>query len=435
MISRRNFLASTGLALGAAALPASAGAFQAEAPSQPPKQSAKSQKTVLLQCGWAVKNIGDIGHTPGTLRFLESYLPEAKVILWAVNTNAQVDAMLRKRFPNVEIVKGSLSEKGGAVQEAIGRADFFLRGPGMGQSTDFMKYCNLVGKPWGLQGQSYFPDMVTGPGAEGRIALLNKAAFIFCRDSKTLKTLEDAGVKPPVLEFCPDGCFGIDVRDEQKALARLKKHGLEDKKFITMQLRTHTPTSPGVDDKRPQKLNPLHPTPENIADDKRRAKVYQDVIAKWVKETGGKVVIAPEVYKEMEYNKKFVYDPLPDDLKKHVVNFDEFWNVDEACSFYARAHTVICHEPHTPIMALAVGTPMMHTFSEFHSPKCWMFKDIGLEEWAPEFDSTPADKMFEILMGIHHDYAGAQVKVKKAMAYVEERAKRQMDVLRGVIGA
>jgi len=426
MISRRSFLAATGLALGSAALPASAEAFQ-------PKS--RAPKTVLLQSAWATKNIGDIGHTPGTLRFLESYYPEARVILWAKNTNEQVDEMLKRRFPKVEIVKGSLAEKGGAVQEAIARADFFLRGPGMGQDTDFMKYCNQIGKPWGLQGQSYFPDMVTGPGAEGRIKLLNSAAFIFCRDSKTLKTLQDAGVKPPVLEFGPDGCFGIDVRNEEKALDRLNKHGLEEKKFITLQLRTHSPTSPGVDDKRPQKLNPLHPTPENIADDTRRAKVYQELIAKWVKETGGKMVIAPEVFKEMEYNKKFVYDPLPDDLKKHVVNFDEFWNVDEACSFYERAHTVICHEPHTPIMALAVGTPMMHTFSEFHSPKCWMFKDIGLEEWAPEFDSTPADKMFEILMGIHGDYPAAQAKVKKAMAYVEERAQRQMGVLKDVVTA
>ena len=127
--------------------------------------------------------------------------------------------------------------------------------------------------------------------------------------------------------------------------------------------------------------------------------------------------------------------PLPDGLKPYVVNFDEFWNVDEACSFYARAHTVICHEPHTPIMALANGTPMMHTFSEFHSPKCWMFKDIGLEEWAPEFDSTPATQMFEILMGIHKDYPAAQAKVKKAMAFVEARAASQMKVLKGVIKA
>lgn len=422
MLSRRTFLKASGLALGATALPAFG-------------QTPKAKKTVLLQCAWAVKNIGDIGHTPGTLRFLEQYLPEANVILWAANTNAAVDAMLKKRFPNVEIVKGSLNGKDGVVQKAIARSDFFLRGPGMGQPTDFMTYCNKAGKPWGLQAQSYFPDMITGKGGDERKALLNTAAFIYCRDSKTLGMLRDAGVKPPVLEFAPDGCFGIDVRDEEKALARLKKHGLENKKFITIQLRTHSPTTPGVDDKRPQKLNPLNPTPENIADDTRRAKVYQDLIAMWVKETGWKVVIAPEVEKEMIYNKKFIYDTLPDSLKKHVVNFDEFWNVDEACSFYARAHTVICHEPHTPIMALAMGTPMMHTFSEFHSPKCWMFKDIGLEEWAPEFDATPATKMFDILMGIHRDYAGAQAKVKKAMAYVEQRAKSQMGVLKGVIKA
>jgi len=62
-----------------------------------------------------------------------------------------------------------------------------------------------------------------------------------------------------------------------------------------------------------------------------------------------------------------------------------------------------------------------------------MFKDIGLEEWAPEFDSTPAERMFEILMSIHADYPAAQAKVKKAMAYVEERAQRQMSVLREVV--
>jgi polysaccharide pyruvyl transferase WcaK-like protein len=421
MISRRNFLAASTLALGIAPRVAA--------------DSPKRRPTVLLQAAWATKNIGDIGHTPGTLRFLEQHLPEAKIILWAANTNAAVDAMLQKRFPKVEVVKGRLTEKGGAVQQAIARCDFFLRGPGMGQSTDFMTYCNTVGKPWGLQGQSYFPDMVSGPGGAARVALLNTAAFIYCRDSKTLRMLQNAGVKPPVLEWGPDGCFGIDVRDEEKALARMKKHGLEEKKFITLQLRTHSPTSPGVDDRRPQKLNPLHPTPGNIADDTRRAKVYQDLIAMWVKQTGWKVVIAPEVYKEMEYNKKFVYDPLPEELKKHVVNFDAFWNVDEACSFYARAHTVICHEPHTPIMALAMGTPMMHTFSEFHSPKCWMFKDIGLEEWAPEFDSTPAEKMFQILMGIHTDYAAAQARVKKAMAFVEKRAAAEMTELKRILTA
>lgn len=425
MTTRRHFLKSSGLAFGATACSSLSSRAAASG----------AGKTVLLECAWAVKNIGDIGHTPGTLRFLEDYLPGAKVILWAHNATEPVEAMLRKRFPELEIVRGSLSEKDGPVREAIGRSDFFLRGPGMGQSTGFMTYCRSIGKPYGFQGQSYFPDMVNGPGAEERIELLNGASFIFTRETKTRDTLKAAGVTKPVVEFAPDGCFGIDVLDEDRALARMKKHGLEEKKFITLQLRTHTPTSPGRDDRRPQKLNPLHPTPANIADDTRRAKVYQDLIKRWVEETGYKVVIAPEVFKEMQYNKQFVYDPLPDNLKKHVVNFDEFWNVDEACSFYARAHTVICHEPHTPIMALANGTPMMHTFSEFHSPKCWMFKDIGLEDWAPEFDATPATEMFRILMDIHKDYPAAEAKVAKAMAYVEDRAESSMKVLAGVLEA
>ena len=129
MMDRRSFLKASGLALAAAALPGAAG----------------RGKTVLLQCGWAVKNIGDIGHTPGTLRFLEQHLPEAKLILWASNTNAAVDAMLMKRFPKLEIVKGALTAQDGPVQEAIARSDFFLRGPGMGQNTDFMAYCRKIG--------------------------------------------------------------------------------------------------------------------------------------------------------------------------------------------------------------------------------------------------------------------------------------------------
>ncbi|WP_437206506.1 polysaccharide pyruvyl transferase family protein [Planctomicrobium sp. SH664] len=277
--------------------------------------------------------------------------------------------------------------------------------------------------------------MVNGPGKEERIAALNTASFIYCRETKSLQPLQAARVNAPFTEFAADGCFGIDVRDEEKAIARMKKHGLEEKKFITIQLRTHSPSSPGVDDKRPQKLNPLHPTPENIADDKRRAKVYQDLISMWVKETGGKVVIAPEARKEMIYNKKFISDPLPRELKRHVVTFDESWSADEACSFFARAHTVVCHEPHSPIMALTVGTPILHTFSEDRSPKCWMFKDIGLEEWAPEFDSISAEGMFEILMGIHRDDPAAQAKVQKAMAYVEDRVQAQMNQLRKVLNS
>jgi hypothetical protein len=111
------------------------------------------------------------------------------------------------------------------------------------------------------------------------------------------------------------------------------------------------------------------------------------------------------------------------------VNLEEFWNADEAASVFARAHTVVCHEPHSPIIALANGTPIIHTFSEFHSPKCWMFKDIGLGEWLPEIDSTPAAKMAEILFAIDADYPAALAKVKKAMDFVHQRQADTMKVV------
>jgi hypothetical protein len=118
-----------------------------------------------------------------------------------------------------------------------------------------------------------------------------------------------------------------------------------------------------------------------------------------------------------------------------VVNLEYFWNADEAASIFARAHTVVCHEPHSPIIALANGTPIIHTYSEFHSPKCWMFKDIGLPEWLLEMDETPADKMADTLFAIDADYPAAQAKVKKAMAYVHQRFAGSMKHAKGLIGA
>lgn len=420
MHTRRHFIASITAALGGSV-------FAADG----------KPKTILLQSGWDTVNIGDIGHTPGTLRVIEEHLSQVKVVLWAMKLDDRVTAMLKKRFPKVDILQGSLTgtgEKDVALQQAITNCDLFIRNSGMGQDISYMQFCKKVGKPYGLFGQSYFPSMIEGKGAEERIALLNAASFIYTRETKTLSILKNGGIKTPVLEFGPDGCFGIDVRDEERGLATMKKLGLEERKFITIQLRTNTAKLPGVDDTRTPKLNPLHPTPEQIADDERRAAKYRELVTMWVKKTGHKVLIAPETIKEMGHNKRLIHDPLPPEIQKHVVNLEYFWNSDEAASVFARAHTIVCHEPHSPIIALANGTPIIHTYSEFHSPKCWMFKDIGLGEWLLEMDETPVAKMAETLFAIDADYPSAQAKVKKAMAYVHECFGKSMQHVKGILG-
>jgi len=381
-------------------------------------------KTIVLQSAWDTINIGDIGHTPGTLRVIEEHLPQVKVVLWAMKLDERIIAMLKARFPKVEILQGNLFKDGASdkkLQEVVKNCDLFIRNSGMGQDLTFMQFCQNHGRPYGLFGQSYFPTMVEGKGAAERSALLNDAAFIYTRETKTLNILKKAGITAPVLEFGPDGCFGINVRDDERGLATMKKLGLEERKFITVQLRTNTPKFPGVDDSRPEKLNPLHPTPEQIEDDERRAAKYRDLVTRWVQKTGGKVLIAPETIKEMGHNKRLIHDPLPPEIQQQVVNLDDFWNADEAASIFARAHTIVCHEPHSPIIALANGTPIIHTYSEFHSPKCWMFQDIGLGDWLMEMDETPVEKMAETLFAIDADYTAAQAKVKTAINYVHER--------------
>lgn len=419
MTSRRSFIATLLAALGGSVHAANG-----------------KPKTILLQSAWDTINIGDIGHTPGTLRVIEQHLPEVKVVLWAMKLDERITAMLKARFPKVEILQGNLFKDGEndkRLQEAVKTCDLFIRNSGMGQDLTFMQFCEKHGRPYGLFGQSYFPTMVEGKGAEERIALLNNAAFIYTRESKTLAILKNGGVKPPVLEFGPDGCFGIDVRDDERGLATMKKLGLEDRKFITVQVRTNTPKYPGVDDPRPEKLNPLHPTPQQIADDERRGAKYRELVTQWVKKTGHKVLIAPETIKEMGHNKRLIHDPLPPEIQTHVVNLEYFWNADEAASIFARAHTIVCHEPHSPIIALANGTPIIHTYSEFHSPKCWMFQDIGLSDWLLEMDETPVEKMAETLLAIDADYPAAQAKVRKAMDYVHKCFAGSMKHVEGIV--
>src|SRR4028118_1684214 len=98
--------------------------------------------------------------------------------------------------------------------------------------------CRELGKPYGLYGHSF--DKFAPPSDYIFRDILNDAAFIYCRDSESLKYLHEKGVKAPVTEFAPDGCFGIDTFDEPTAVAYLKSKGLKHKKIMAVVIRTNT---------------------------------------------------------------------------------------------------------------------------------------------------------------------------------------------------
>src|SRR5947208_11105077 len=111
-MNRRAFFAEL-----TAALAASACAQKLAAAGRPPR--------ILLRSSWQTVNIGDIGHTPGVLRLLEQYLPDAEVRLWPSSVDNGVEQLLLGRFPKLVIVKGAEAQ-----QAALEECDFFLHGSG-----------------------------------------------------------------------------------------------------------------------------------------------------------------------------------------------------------------------------------------------------------------------------------------------------------------
>jgi polysaccharide pyruvyl transferase WcaK-like protein len=387
---------------------------------------------ILLWSAWDAYNIGDIGHTPGTLALLQKHIPEAEVILCANMLSEPVEALLRRRFPCVEIFQGRIlgEEAWGAdVEDAVARSDLFIRNSNMGAGTAYMKNLSRRGKPFGVYGQTYFPWAVKGEAGAHRLAQIAQARFFFCRETLTLRLLEQAGAACPHLEFVPDGCFGIDVRDDDAATKRLARLGLKKNEFITLQLRTHTPAhAPG---ELPPGYRPeWNRRPPNVPLDTARADRLIELIRAWVDATGHKVLLAPEAKKEIAQNRRFIYDRLPPAVRPYVVNIDGFWNVDEAASVFAMARAAVCHEPHSLIIALANGTPILHTYTLDHGPKYHMFRDIGLGDWLLPLDDLPPAAIADALLAIHRDPSAAREKVHAAMQRVNALQEYSMHVIR-----
>ncbi len=230
------------------------------------------------------------------------------------------------------------------------------------------------------------------------------------------------------MEFAPDGCFGIDVRDENKAIPFLNEHGLQEKKFLTVVIRTNTPKLgvKGTGDL----LNPGQATPEQQEKDRKRMEKIRFIITRWVKETGMQVLLAPEVNKEITYAKKWVYDELEKEVRDRVLWREKFWDVDEAMSVYARAHTVVGMEPHSLVIALAAGVPVVHIPDFNWGRKAWMFRDIGLEKWLYDIDPTSATTISDIVQDIYKNYPAAKQEVARAMKIVTDRQLASMQFIR-----
>ena len=467
-MNRRELLASLA-ALGVAAMPSTA-----TRQTRPPR--------ILWRNGWAIANIGDIGHVPGALALLRHYIPEASVTLWAHQDlvfrgamaerarfpDGTIDAatVSRKVIPDLKVVHGRLDEAGRAahpaLDSAVAAADIMVVGSGAGVNAgaDLLRFHARTGKPIGIFGATTdsfnFTDFAGG-AASIDVQALRACRFVFTRERTSLRLLDGEDVdgpegaarddpRTPVDEtinraaitvdlgglnkaFVPDTTFAFLVRDDAWADAFMQTHGLAEGRFICVVPR-HRWTPNGS----PTRQGDSREVYNNQYAKEDHGKL-QAAVTTYVRGTGNKVALVPETVYGLDVLGPWLKDGLPADVARQVVVMDRYWLPDAAQSVFARAQAVVSIENHSPLLAAAAGTPFVMVHQPEDSFKGDMFIDIGLGDWyVPDINKATGDQVARMLMGIVSDLPAARAKLAQAMALVNERHRVGMMEVRRTLG-
>ena len=367
-------------------------------------------QNILLRSSWQTENIGDIAHTPGMLTLLEKHRPDARVTLWPKGMNADVERMLKKRFPKLRIAKTPAQQ-----EAALKKCDFVLHGSGPGLvGWGEMKRAKAIGKPYGIGGITLRDHEI-----ENARDVLAGADFVFLRDGDSIKALLKSGFKGSPVAFGPDATFALDLRDDAAAAKLMREHKLKSGQFLCAVPRLRwTPyweIRPDVAPASPEKSA----VNEAFAD-RDHAKLRHAIVA-WVRETGKRVLLAPEMTYAVPRLRPLLFDPLPADVKKHVAVLDRYWLTDEAASVYANAAAVVSFEQHSPIIAIANGVPAVLLRQPTDTRKGEMWRDIGLDQWIFEIDDATGPQIARRVLQIARNLPAARKLAAKAKAFADER--------------
>lgn len=376
-------------------------------------------KTILLVSGWQDVNIGDIAHTPGLMHVFETFLPQSKIILWKRSSGEEVKKLLNKNFPKVKIIYGSVDKDKNVdnpeVLEAMKEADLMVHGsgPSLVGADNLACWMKHTEKPFGV-----FGTTLQNPN-EYHTGILKKASFIFTRETNSIEHLKKAGIEGPHVKFAPDATFFLHIHDEGKAATFLKENGLEEKKFICAIPRLrYTPYHKyGTAKWSDEKIREVEETNAKYKE-QDHAKLREAMIA-WVRETKNKVLVCPEMTYQVDFMDELLINSLPEDVKPFVVKRG-YWLPDEAASVYAKAHTVLSFECHSPIIAAANGTPMFYLRQPEDTIKGQMYYDLGFNDWVFEIDQVTGKQIADRLREIWKDYGLAKKKLAASMAKVSE---------------
>ncbi len=395
----------------------------------------KKPPKILLRSSWQTVNIGDIAHTPGVLRILKQHLPEAEVTLWPSSVDNGVDKLLQSEFPGLKIAKKGSKE----LDQAFEECEFLLHGSGASivAQNDLIHWHEKTGKPYGIYGITFPRKKSSSTSAQSEAAMqrsvdvLNKASFVYFRDSKSLELAKSLGAKSPVMEFGPDGAFACDLRDPDLAKKFLADNDLEEGKFLCCIPRLRY--TPYWTIKEGRAFNEQkHARNEEMKEHDHAP--LREAIIEVVQNTDLKVLVCPEDRTQMAVGKEMIIDKLPADVLKRVVWRPDYWLTGEAVSVYVRSAGLFGNEMHSPIMCIGHGVPAVVCRFEEQTSKGFMWEDIGLGEWLFDHDSKEdQQRIAQTVLDMAQNPEAAQAKAAKAKAFVEKRQLATMQTLKKVL--
>ncbi len=391
-------------------------------------------KHILLRSSWQTVNIGDIAHTPGVLRILETHLPDVKVTLWPGKIDNGVDELLTSRFPGLNIAKNAAE-----LRTAFADCDFLLHGSGASlvAQRDVDRWARETNKPYGIYGITLPPKKSSSTQATTieamaeTVRVLSGAKFVFFRDSHSLALAKQKGCSAPIMQFGPDGAFACDLRDDERADAFLKQHALETGKFLCCIPRL--------------RYTPYWTIKKGIAfDEVKHARNEQmkehdhaqlrAAIVEIVKTTDLKVLLCPEDQTQMQVGKELLLDKLSPEVRQRVVWRPDYWLTGEAISTYIRSAGLFGNEMHSPIMCIGHGVPAIVCRWGEQTSKGYMWEDIGLGEWLFNMDSAAeVREIVPAILKMANDAQGAKPLADAARKRVEQLQRETMAILRNTL--
>ncbi len=382
---------------------------------------------ILLLCSWQSYNIGDIAHTPGAWGVLRRHFPEAEVTLWPGPLEHGVNKMLATRCPGMAVLDPS---DGAAVDAAIDDADLMLHGPGPNliRPPDIRRWLDRTDKPFGALG-------VTLERIEDhRRDLVEGASFIFTRETKSLDVLRASGIAPPVTGFAPDAVAALPIVDEAAGRATLERFGLEPDRFVCAVPRLrYTPYhtfKPGMgwSDERirhVEDVNDRHTASDHA--------LLVHALRSLLEQTDLQVLLCPEMTYQVPLLESLLREPLPTALRDRVHNLGRYWLPDEAAAVYGHAASVVSMECHSPLIALARGTPCLHLRQPEDTIKGQMYHDLGLGGWLFEIDAADPDALADTLLAQVNDRPAADATMRNAQARVEKSLASAANAIHAVV--